>query len=108
MAKIIGLEEIDDGLWTTYFVDVPMARMNQGTKTVEPAPERGGNTWISDPAACQVTRTGVRVMDELVTHVLEIRFVTYVLDRTRRESARISLILPLRIRVIRRHNGPAS
>ncbi len=47
----IGLEELDDGLWTAYFVDVPIARINQGTKTVEPAPERGGNPPVSDPAA---------------------------------------------------------
>jgi transposase InsO family protein len=36
----VGLEEIDDNLWTIYLVTVPIARLNERTKTVLPAPER--------------------------------------------------------------------
>jgi transposase InsO family protein len=47
----VGLEEIDDGLWTVYLVDVPIARINERTKTVEPAHERRGDLSVTDSAA---------------------------------------------------------
>lgn len=43
----VALEEIDDGLWTVYLADVPIARLNQHTKTVEPAHERRNDLSVT-------------------------------------------------------------
>lgn len=46
----VGLEEIDDGLWTVYLVDAPIGRINEQTKRVQPTHERGGD-WSVTPSA---------------------------------------------------------
>jgi putative transposase len=43
----VGLEEIDDGLWTVYLVDVPIGRINEQTKGVEPTHERRGDLSVT-------------------------------------------------------------
>jgi len=51
----VGLEEIDDGLWTVYLVDVPIARLNERTKTVEPAHELRTELSITGPVSEALT-----------------------------------------------------
>jgi putative transposase len=43
----VGLEEIDEGLWTVYFVDVPIARLNARTHTVDSAHEYRGDLSVT-------------------------------------------------------------
>ena len=45
----VGLEEIDDGLWTVYLVDVPIARLNERTKAVDPSHERRNDLSVTGP-----------------------------------------------------------
>jgi putative transposase len=49
----VGLEEIDDGLWTVYLSDVPIGRINEQTKSVEPTHERRGDLSVAEPGAGQ-------------------------------------------------------
>jgi putative transposase len=47
----VGLEEIDDRLWTVYFFDLPIARIDERTKRVDAAPERRAHSPVTDRAA---------------------------------------------------------